>query len=412
MAMEGLNQKETDNFNAQCLKTFKEQGQFFLNAMWSENGGDAENVWKFEKSCLEYDKSYYNALPENKKGDGPYTPNPNLDEFWSHKLLESYGKPMSVVEFRSEFKKIDLNFDKRMSLLELLIYWYKVPVKRIAQYVPGTSEEVEKAQKKLDEVAAAFQAAQEALDKAAAAEAEAKRAADAAKAAAAEAEKRANAAAQSAAEAKKRAEAAAESAAQAATKAADAAAAEAELKAALDDLKKQEEAYHTKTEELKQKSEGSGVAAMKAKNELAQHLGEDPLPLRKAKITTEAATKKAEKARVAADQAAKAADEARVAAEQAAAAAEEDKKLAEQAAADAKTTQLAAEDAAAQAEQDRVAAEGSVAAAERSLQEAQEALEEAKSKGGPTHGTFWWMERELQERKKYMPKSGKAKLNF
>ncbi len=33
----------------------------------------------------------------------------------------------------------------------------------------------------------------------------------------------------------------------------------------------------------------------KAKAELAQHLAEDPLPLRRAKITTEAAHKKADK---------------------------------------------------------------------------------------------------------------------
>ena len=58
-------------------------------------------------------------------------------------------------------------------------------------------------------------------------------------------------------------------------------------------LQEQEDAYARKTEELKQKSEEGGlVSRNKAKNELAQHLGEDPLPLRRAKITTEAATKK------------------------------------------------------------------------------------------------------------------------
>merc|ERR1711975_199919 len=73
--------------------------------------------------------------------------------------------------------------------------------------------------------------------------------------------------------------------------------AKAELEAALAELKAQEDAYNAKTEELKQKSEGGGVAALRAKNELAQHLGEDPLPLRRAKITQEAALKKAERLR-------------------------------------------------------------------------------------------------------------------
>ena len=60
-----------------------------------------------------------------------------------------------------------------------------------------------------------------------------------------------------------------------------------------------------------------------AKNELAQHLGEDPLPLRRAKITTEAATKKAERATKAAEEAAAAARVAAAKAAEARAAAEE-----------------------------------------------------------------------------------------
>jgi len=127
-----------------------------------------------------------------------------------------------------------------------------------------------------------------------------------------------------------------------------------------------------KTKELEAKSEGSGVSAMRSKNELAQHLGEDPLPLRKAKLTTEAATKKAEKAR------------------------------------------KAAEEAYAKAETDRKIAEQAVHEAQKKLNEAEAFLQQemAKGAGGETPGTFWWMDRELQERKKYMPKVGNAKLLF
>ncbi len=74
-------------------------------------------------------------------------------------------------------------------------------------------------------------------------------------------------------------------------------AAQQELEVALAELKAQEDAYNSRTAELQKASEeGSVVARNKAKNELAQHLGADPLPLRRAKITQEAAVKKAERA--------------------------------------------------------------------------------------------------------------------
>merc|ERR1711862_700609 len=76
----------------------------------------------------------------------------------------------------------------------------------------------------------------------------------------------------------------------------DAAAAEAaqqELEAAIQELHAQEKAYNDKKAELQKKSEEGGVVSRnKAANELAQLLAEDPLPLRRAKITQEAAVKK------------------------------------------------------------------------------------------------------------------------
>merc|ERR1712054_625898 len=89
-------------------------------------------------------------------------------------------------------------------------------------------------------------------------------------------------------------------------------AAQEELEAAVAELKAQADAYNAKTAELKAKGEGSGVAAMRAKNELAQHLSEDPLPLRRAKITQEAALKKAEKIRAPFEAATKQAEAARL----------------------------------------------------------------------------------------------------
>jgi hypothetical protein len=112
----------------------------------------------------------------------------------------------------------------------------------------------------------------------------------------------------------------------------------------------QEDAYNNKTEDLKRKSEEGGlVQRNKAKNELAQHLAEDPLPLRKAKITQEAAVKKTERAAV------------------------------------------AAEAAAQEAARAKEAAEAAFAEASKRVEEAEAYLEKAKN--SLPHGGVWWMVR-------------------
>jgi len=57
---------------------------------------------------------------------------------------------MSVVEFRAEFKKIDVNFDKKVSMVEFCLYWFDQGVKVLLERPQGTNEELEKAQKALD----------------------------------------------------------------------------------------------------------------------------------------------------------------------------------------------------------------------------------------------------------------------
>jgi len=112
----------------------------------------------------------------------------------------------------------------------------------------------------------------------------------------------------------------------------------AELERAIADLNAQEKAYNQKKDDLTRKSNDesqSMVSRNKAKNELAQHLAEDPLPLRRAKLTSEAAFKKAEKA----------------------------------------------------------------------LADAQNYLDEVKRTATGGKGALWWIERELQEARKYMPQS-------
>jgi len=295
--MAEISDKLKAEFEKVCSLKYQDQAKFFLNAFFTEVGSKGDLIYEQWQKFIELDKQQWNALPEGKKSE-VWTEGNALDEFWSHKLLECIGKTLSVVQFRQEFKKIDANVDKKMGMVEFLLWEHNQTVKELLLRPQGSGDgsEIAQAQALLDEVSKAF----------------------------AEAEKKKN----------------------------DLEKAEAELKAELAKLKEQEDAYNAKTEELKVKSEGAGVAAMRAKNELAQHLGEDPLPLRKAKLSTEAATKKAERA--------------------------------------------------------RVIAEKAVEVCAQRLAEAEAYLHAQMAKGGgPTLGTFFWMDRELKEKKKYLPTSGK-----
>jgi len=139
-----------------------------------------------------------------------------------------------------------------------------------------------------------------------------------------------------------------------------------ELKEAVAALEAEEKALADKKAGFQKKIDDPNMSSMKqnmAKNELAQLNSEDPLPLRKAQITQKAALKKAEKA-------------------------------AKLAAAEKEKADAAAEAAAA-----------SKAKAVEAFEEAEKALEDLKKNGdGVARGAVWWLERELTERRKYMPR--------
>jgi len=161
---------------------------------------------------------------------------------------------------------------------------------------------------------------------------------------------------------------AAQKEAEAKSRAAEAAvkAAEDEARAAANELKRQEDAHHEAMDALDKKIKDpktGTVAKGQAVQQLAQLRGTDPLPLRKAKITQEATVRRVESER-------KVAERAREAQE-------------------AKTREVQA----------------AIADTERKAAEAQAFLEEMKKKAGAPKGALWWMEREVIEAKKYMPRS-------
>jgi len=167
-----------------------------------------------------------------------------------------------------------------------------------------------------------------------------------------------------------------------------------ESEAAHDEVETQEKAIAAKLEKMEKKSKDTSLSTVKrnsAINRLAQLKSEDPLPLRKAKITAAATLKKVKKQK---KKAAKATEEAKKA-EAAAAQAKEDANQAAQEAKKAEEDSINAQKAANDAKEEAV----------RAFKEAEKSIEDLKKEGtGLPQGKIWWMERTMKEKKKYMPK--------
>jgi len=296
-----------------CSKTYKEQAVWFLNAYWDQFQSEGESIWGFVLKHTSLD------LQNGAGGAG-------LDELNAHRFLESIHETHTVIALRETLRATGAisasDRPKTVPITHYLLFRFKVNWHQLVNTKGDNSAEIAEAQRLLDGVTKAF----------------------------AESERQAHLARVAENEAR--------------VQEAPFKAAQEELEAAVADVKRQEDERNNKTTELQRKSsEGSVVQQNKAKAELAQHLAEDPLPLRKAKITLEAARKKAEKARAPFEAATKAAEAARDKAEEA------------------------------------------LADAQRRVEEAEAYLAEVKAKPGSPHGAIWWIERELQEQKKYLPSS-------
>jgi len=279
---------------------YADQAKWYLNGFWVDGAEkEAENVWNFTQGFIKFDE---------KKASGN-----ELDEFWTHKFLESIGETLTIVELREKLKKIDLDKNGKMGLLEFLAFYFGKTVKQVVDAPQGqNAKEVQAASDKLDAVQQALVEVQAALEKTKVAEETVKKA-------------------------------------------------EAELRTAVDELHSQETAYNTQVNSLETKTNdpnASTVAKNKAAAELAQLKSEDPLPLRKAKISQEAGLRKVEKER------------------------------------------KALEVARANLEKKQVDTEKAVA-------EAEEYLDQLKRQPANPLGSIWWMERELTEAQKYLPKKKK-----
>jgi hypothetical protein len=357
-----------------------DQAIWWLNGFW-EDGAEAESekIWEFAHLCIEIEtgrKVLYGKrrVEVECKGD--------LDEMQSHVFLERMGETLTVRALRKRLSDLDIDNNKRMSLSEYLLARYNKTPAALTSSDQGSGvnpAEMAAAQARLDDLSEQF-------------------------ASLVTAKERADEAAKQAKKDKENAESAATAAAKALVLADQKAAAavvaeeqlrvlEAELQVAVDAVLAEEKKIADKLAELEAIVNDPGAGAVKknkAKNEIAQVKSEDPLPLRKAKITQEAALKRAERARqpasdarAAAEAEAKAAHKARDAADAAAIAAAQSLKVAEKAKAD-----LARQ----------------VEETKRAVAEAEAVLQELKSRKGTPHGKIWWMERTMKENQKFMPK--------
>jgi len=375
--------KVMDAFNAVTQKPYKDQAIFYLNAYWPDqfekDEGARDKVYKEWQAFLEVDKLQWEEVNKKVWKQGWKEGN-SLDELFSHKYLERLNKVLTVVAFRTEFRKIDVNFDKRMAMIEYLLFAHNRSVADLMDKPQGdNSKELEEAQAQLAAVQAALAELQERNEKQKVLVA-AQQAAEAA----------AQAALEESIQAKHKAEAALES-----QKVAEASVrkAEAELAAAVADLKRQEDEHKAKIDGLEHKAHDSAlgiVARNKAANEVAQLKEKDPLPLRKAKITQEAALHAVEKER-------KAAEAATEKCHHAATKATEAKADAEVKAQQAEAARLESEE---QARQIEAAVQDTL----KKFEAAKEYMEEMKKKSGSRQGSIWWLSRDLQEAGKYMPK--------
>jgi len=109
--------KDMERFNDLSRQKYSDQAIFFLNAFWIECGDQAEKIYGYYQGFLTLD---------SRKEDGC-----DLDEFYSHKFLETYGETLTALELRNAMRKIDINHDNRMSFLEYLLYRYSQSVEEL-----------------------------------------------------------------------------------------------------------------------------------------------------------------------------------------------------------------------------------------------------------------------------------------
>merc|ERR1711982_186523 len=191
---------DLEKLHSLCAKTYKEQAIWFLNSFWEEFAQkEAETIWNYVGTNAELD------LENHEEGCG-------LDEMKAHVFLEKFNETLTVREMRAKLRSTgaigEAERPKTVPLTHFLLYKYAVDWHTLTDETRQGSnkEEMAKAEKMLEEVAAAVKQSESKAATARKALAEAQSAENAAKEREAEA-KQQEANAKSAAEQAKVAEA-------------------------------------------------------------------------------------------------------------------------------------------------------------------------------------------------------------
>ena len=333
---------------------FRAQAIWFLNASGAGiDDTNCEIVYRMHKKSED--------MSVDQEG-GTY-----LDEFSAHRLLEFAQKACTIKEMRECLARMNPNYSKKISLIELLIINFGSDWKEVVNAPQCYDRWVEKkAQDRFDMARAMLENAVNAA-------------------------KRASCDADTALNAEMRATREQEESLKAmgASRIAELAFSDAknQAKSALDEFKIQEESIAEKRAQLQHIScdENSGIVKKnKAKAELAMILSEDPLPFQSAKLTQEAAVKMLTRA-------AKESRKMGLAAEAA-------MKKSAAARAEAGKAKLEAEAA-------RKVTEAVIPLVKQAFFDVQKALDEARDSKRAGFGTLFYIKRELKEAHKFLPKN-------
>jgi len=360
-------------------KPYRDQAIWFLNncTQLQNNTASAEMVYKIHQECVKLD-------PSKSQGNG-------LSELQAHLVLEHVQSPITQMELRSFITKLEENDshdrqynsnprqDAVVSLVELLICYFNYKLEDTwwgddTQYQTKSyflNDDIIKAQTVLQEAKDALQEAMEKRVLAIKNETNANMAVDIATQEQEEAERQYQVSLQE--------QKLANEAKQIANE-------------ALNRVKEEEDSFYSKVEELKSKALNQSLGIVqrnKAKAELAVLQTQDPLPLRKARIENEHAIKQYEKMREKAEISLKMADETQQKAWASA-----------QKARDAKDCAMIA----------ATEAEYAIPVAQGKLDDCKVLLEDLILKQANAFGTIFYIDRELKEAAKFLPKQKLAHM--
>jgi len=106
---------------------FSQQAIWWLNGFWDEEKDkEAETIFGFVQKFKELDHGDKVVAYKGKAKDkfSEYKEGNQLDEFKSHKFLESLGQTLTAIELRKRLETIDIDKNHKMALAEYLLFRY------------------------------------------------------------------------------------------------------------------------------------------------------------------------------------------------------------------------------------------------------------------------------------------------